>query len=371
MPTRRRSSKLGSAPQSGGIDSSLVVALMQEQSRTPVRTFSIRFTNPQFNEADHAAAVAKHLGTEHYERTCDEAEMLALVDRLPEMFDEPFADSSAVPTYLVSRIARERVTVALSGDGGDELFLGYQRYGFHARGSRVLDLPRPIRRAAAAVAGRMPARRLRRLAELLRSDEDDQYARFVSWWMPDDVFVLTGERPPAAPLYADALERSTKMSRVDRPGLLDCVSYLPEDILTKVDRTSMAVSLEARAPLLDHRVVEFALQLPAALKQREGVSKWLLRRLLYKRVPRQLLDRPKMGFGVPLADWFHGPLRERMDSYCRGAELEDLGIDPEPIRVLWSEFQNGRHQRTDHLWLMFMLMAWARRFKSAPAVISI
>jgi asparagine synthase (glutamine-hydrolysing) len=345
---------------SGGIDSSLVVALMQEQSRTPARTFSIRFTNPQFNEADHAAAVAKHLGTDHYERTCDEAEMLALVDRLPEMFDEPFADSSAVPTYLVSRIARERVTVALSGDGGDELFLGYPRYEFHVRGSRALDLPRPIRRAAALVADRMPTRRLRRIAEVLRSDDEDRYARFVSWWTPHDVLALTGELPPPGPFYDDALARSTSMSRVDRPGLLDFVSYLPEDILTKVDRASMAVSLEARAPLLDHRVAEFALRLPASLKLRGGVSKWLLRRLLYKRVPRELIDRPKMGFGVPLADWFNGPLRDRMSDYCAGSELDDVGIDPQPVRRLWSDFLDGRSHRTDRLWAMLMLMAWVR-----------
>jgi asparagine synthase (glutamine-hydrolysing) len=354
---------------SGGIDSSLVVALMQEQSGAPVRTFSIRFTNPQFNEADHAAAVAKHLGTEHYEETCGEAEMLALVDRLPQMFDEPFADSSAVPTYLVSRIAREKVTVALSGDGGDELFLGYPRYKFHVRGARVLDLPRPLRRAAATVAERLPTRRLRRIGEVLRSDDEDQYIRFVTWWTAADVLALTGQPEPAGPLYADARARSTNMSRVDRAGLLDFVSYLPEDILTKVDRASMAVSLEARAPMLDHRLVEFALQLPPSLKLRHGTSKWLLRRLLYKRVPKELLDRPKMGFGVPLADWFNGPLRERMDSYCRGAELEDLGINPAPVRSLWSDFLSGRSQRTDRLWSMLMLMSWARHSTSAALAV--
>jgi asparagine synthase (glutamine-hydrolysing) len=344
---------------------------MQEQSTAPVRTFSIRFTNPQFNEADHAAAVARHLGTEHHERTCDEAEMLALVDRLPEIFDEPFADSSAVPTYLVSRIARDWVTVALSGDGGDELFLGYPRYEFHARAARVLALPRPLRRAAAMAADFMPTRRLRRIAEVLRSDEEDEYVRFVSWWTPADVRELTGVIAEDGELYADAFARSTRMSRVDRPGLLDFVSYLPEDILTKVDRASMAVSLEARAPLLDHRVAEFALRLRPSLKTRGGASKWLLRRLLYKRVPRELLDRPKMGFGVPLADWFKGPLRERMDGHCGGPELEDLGIDPAPVRLLWSDFKSGRNQRTDRLWLMFMLMAWARRFKSLPAAANV
>ncbi len=180
---------------SGGIDSSLVVALMQEHSATPVRTFTIRFDNPEFNEADHAAAVARHLGTEHHETTCDDREMLGVVDRLPDMFDEPFADSSAVPTYLVSKIARELVTVALSGDGGDELFLGYPRYGYHTTAAAVLSLPRPLRRAAAAVADQMPARRLHRIAGVLRSDELDHYARFISWWTPSEIVQLTGDPP--------------------------------------------------------------------------------------------------------------------------------------------------------------------------------
>jgi asparagine synthase (glutamine-hydrolysing) len=355
---------------SGGIDSSLVVALMQEHSATPVRTFTIRFENPEFNEADHAAAVARHLGTEHHETTCDEREMLAVVDHLPDMFDEPFADSSAVPTYLVSKIARALVTVALSGDGGDELFLGYPRYGYHTTAAAVLSLPRPLRRAAALVADQMRARRLHRIAGVLRSDELDQYARFVSWWTPSEVARLTGGLPGAAPFYADALERAGSMSGKDRPGLLDLVSYLPEDILTKVDRASMAVSLETRAPLLDHRVVEFALGLSPALKRRGRTTKWLLRRLLYKRVPRALLERPKMGFGVPLGDWFRGPLLERMNSYCAGTDLEDLGIDPAPVRAMWQEFKRGQNHRTDLLWQMFMLVAWARRFRplAAPAL---
>src|SRR3954463_7216314 len=216
---------------SGGIDSSLVVALMQEQSTTPVKTFTIRFDNPEYNEADHAAAVARHLGTEHHERTCSNAEMLALVDRLPVMYDEPFADSSSVPTYLVSRTAREMVTVALSGDGGDELFFGYPRYRYHATAAAVLSLPRPVRRAAAFGAARMPTRRLRRIADVLRSDDDDHYARFVSLWSPAEIATMTGDQPLVAPSYADVLLRSAALARDDRPGLLDLVSYLPEDIL--------------------------------------------------------------------------------------------------------------------------------------------
>jgi asparagine synthase (glutamine-hydrolysing) len=356
---------------SGGIDSSLVVALMQQHSSTPVRTFSIRFDNPEFDESDHGAAVARHLGTEHHEHTCDDRTMLDVVGRLPDMFDEPFADSSAIPTYLVSKTARELVTVALSGDGGDELFLGYPRYGHQAWATSVLGLPRPFRRAAALAADRMPTRRLRRVADVLRSDESDHYGRFIAWWTPEQVIELTGSRPETAPLYADTFARTKGMSRKDRPGLLDLVSYLPEDILTKVDRASMAVSLETRAPLLDHRVVEFALSLPPALKSRGPTTKWLLRQLLYKRVPRELVERPKMGFGVPLDDWFRGPLREQMDSYCGGPDLEDLGINPQPVRTLWKAFNEGHARRPDLLWQMFSLVAWARRFCAISARVTV
>jgi asparagine synthase (glutamine-hydrolysing) len=355
---------------SGGIDSSLVVALMQEQNATPIQTFTIRFQNPALNEADHAAAVARHLHTDHYEQTCDDSQMLAVIDRLPDMFDEPFADSSAVPTFLVSKIARERVTVALSGDGGDELFFGYPRYRYHAIANNLLAMPKPLRHAIAAGADRLPTRRLRRIAGVLRDEGADDYARFVSWWSADDVAALTGTPALEAPLYADARLRSVAMHRDDRPGLLDLVSYLPEDILTKVDRTSMAVSLEVRAPLLDHRLVEFALGLPRSLKRRGRTTKWLLRQALFKRVPRELIERPKMGFGVPLDDWFRGPLRDRMNDYCAGPDLENLGVRPEPVRRLWAEFQAGRAHRTDLLWQMFTLIAWSRRFRPLAVPVS-
>jgi asparagine synthase (glutamine-hydrolysing) len=344
---------------SGGIDSSLVVALMQEQSAARVKTFTIRFDDPEFNEADHAAVVARHLRTEHHEETCDERQMLDVVDRLADMFDEPFADSSAVPTYLLSRIARASVTVALSGDGGDELFLGYPRYRLQAYAAAALALPRGVRRAVAIGADRLPTRRLRRVGDVLRSHETDPYARFIAWWQPDDIAALTGQPPPDGPAYADAQARCASLSRQDRGSLIDLVSYLPEDILTKVDRASMAVSLEVRAPLLDHRVVEFALGLPSSLKYRRGTSKWLLRRLLYKRVPRALVDRPKMGFGVPLAAWFRGPLRDRMASCCAGRDFEKIGLDPGPIRRLWANFEAGRTHRADLVWQMFVLAAWS------------
>ena len=345
---------------SGGIDSSLVVALMQEQSASPVQTFTIRFANQEFNEADHAAAVARHLGTAHHEQMCDEADMLGVVGDLTRMFDEPFADSSAVPTYLVSRAARERVTVALSGDGGDELFFGYPRYRYYTSAAALLRLPGALRRVVAAGAARLPTRRARRVADVLRSDEADLYGRFITWWQPAEIEAMTGESTGEAPLYTDLLARSGGVGRADRPGLLDLVSYLPEDILTKVDRASMAVSLEVRAPLLDHRVVELALGMPAGLKLRQGVPKWILRRLLERRVPRALFDRPKMGFGVPLGDWFRGALRDAMEDHLAGDDLSRLGIDPRATRELWADFQAGRRHRTDLLWQMFILMAWGR-----------
>jgi asparagine synthase (glutamine-hydrolysing) len=352
---------------SGGIDSSLVVALMQERAQAPVKTFTIRFDSPQFNEADHAAAVARHLHTDHYEERCDQRRMLEIVGRLPGVFDEPFGDSSAIPTYLVSEVARRHVTVALSGDGGDELFFGYPRYRYHAVASSILALPPAVRRLMAAGAGRIPIRRLGRIADVLRNDDPDAYARFVTWFDPRDVTRMTGVPPGYAPLYRDMLARAAGVPRQLRPGLLDLVSYLPDDILTKVDRASMAVSLEVRAPLLDHRVVELALGLPLRLKHRRNTMKWLLRRLLYKRVPRELVDRPKMGFGVPLSDWFRGPLREQMDDHCRSTSLEDLGLNPAPIRDMWRDFQDGRYCSPDLLWQAFVLMAWSRRFLTIPS----
>lgn len=353
---------------SGGIDSSLIVALMREQTTARVQTFTIRFDNPEYNEADHAAAVARHLGTDHHEETCNDAQLLAAVAQVPTMFDEPFADSSAVPTFVVSKMARKHVTVALSGDGGDELFFGYPRYNYYASGAVALALPPALRRTAGMLASRLPTRRLKRIADVLSSDDEDRYLRFVTWWDQSRIRAMTGGESPAAPLYADVLARTAGLHRNARPPLLDLVSYLAEDILTKVDRASMAVSLEVRAPLLDHRVVEYALSLPHTLKKRGGSTKWLLRRLLYKRVPRRLVDRPKMGFGVPLGDWFRGPLGEQMDSYCRSDAIEGLGITPEPIRQLWSDFRAGRGHRTDLVWQIYVLAAWARQQRASRQV---
>jgi asparagine synthase (glutamine-hydrolysing) len=347
---------------SGGIDSSLIVALMAEQSASAVQTHTIRFSDPAYNEADHAAAIARHLRTDHHETPCDERQMLATVDLLPAMFDEPFADSSAIPTYLVSAAARRGVTVALSGDGGDELFFGYPRYKYFNDSLWLLYIPGPIRSLIATIARHAPQRRVRRVADVLEAGGVDPYSRFVTWFNPQMVREITGNAAPVAPLYAEMLARVGDLPRIMQPGLLDLVSYLPDDILTKVDRASMAVSLEVRAPLLDHRVAEFAIGLPARMRWRNGESKWLLRRLLYKRVPKALVDRPKMGFGVPLGTWFRGPLKTRMDEYCESEAFEALGLNPEPIRRLWREFKAGAAHRPDLIWQAFALAAWSRAF---------
>jgi asparagine synthase (glutamine-hydrolysing) len=347
---------------SGGIDSSLVVALMQEVGSKAARTFTIRFENREFDESQHAAAVAKHLGTEHHEDSCGEAQMLAVVDRLPQFFDEPFADSSAIPTYLVSQATRRHVTVALSGDGGDELFFGYPRYFFVDRAAWLLRAPRPLRRTVASVAARAPWRRVRRAADVLRDDAGDRYERFVGLWAGRDLITLAGEMADY-PAYTDALRRVAGLPPTEQSPLLDVVSYLPEDILTKVDRASMAVSLETRCPLLDHRVAEFALRLPIKVRTNGRTGKLPLRRLLERRVPQHLIDRPKMGFGVPLTDWLRGPLRDRMAHYLGSSFLADLGVDAAPAHRLWREFLGGRPRRPDLLWSVFALCAWVEHWK--------
>jgi asparagine synthase (glutamine-hydrolysing) len=353
---------------SGGIDSSLVVALMREAAPGRVRTFTVAFDNPQFDESRHAAAVAAHLGTEHHEERCGIGEMLDVVERLPEFFDEPFADSSAIPTYVVSRATRRHVTVALSGDGGDELFFGYPRYFFVDRAKWLLQAPRPVRRTVARFAATAPWRRVRRVADVLREDDCDPYARFIAWWGGRELSALAGTVPPY-PAYSAARERLASLPARLRSPVLDIVSYLPEDILTKVDRASMAVSLETRCPLLDHRVAELALRLPLEMRTDGRVGKRPLRRLLEKRLPRELIDRPKMGFGVPLADWLAGPLQARMTAYVHGPVLEDLGLDAGPVRALWRDFLSGQSHRTDRLWNIFALGAWVEHWKPEPAAV--
>lgn len=348
---------------SGGIDSSLVTALMREQAAGDVETFSIRFEDPEFDEADHARAVARHLGTRHREETCTESEMLAAVERLPRIYDEPFADSSAVPTLVVSRVARERVTVALSGDGGDELFFGYPRYHALSRAGWLLRSPAGVRRTLALAAGLAPGRKARRVAEVLRDVAEDVYLRFVATWGSGEIEAMTGRPAPEGGAYDEVRRRLAGLPAEERAPLVDVATYLPEDILTKVDRASMAVGLEVRSPLLDHRVAELALALPLREKWQGGEGKLALRALAYRRIPKPLLDRPKMGFGVPLAAWFRGPLRREMEDAVLSGELAALGLDPGRLRAVWGDFARGSDGMAPRLWNAFMLVRWSREWR--------
>lgn len=367
---------------SGGIDSSTVVALMQAQSPRPVRTFSIGFDEHGYNEAQHAKAVASHLGTEHTELYVRPDDVLALIPRLPEIWDEPFADSSQLPTLLVSQMARAHVTVSLSGDGGDELFCGYTRYSLAQKiWGKIGIIPRPIRAAIGSILARMPVQtlqnlnmllpnglrqtalsdRILKLAEVLAyPDGASFYRALVSHQKDPAALVLGGAEPPT--LLTD---RALWPAFSDLPShmmYLDAKTYLPDDILTKVDRASMAVSLEARVPLLDHRLVEFAYALPLNMKLRSGQSKWLLRQVLYRHVPPSLMDRPKMGFGVPIEHWLRGPLREWGENLLNEKRLREEGFfNPAPIRDMWTQHQNGTRRWHYYLWDVLMFQAWLER----------
>jgi len=367
---------------SGGVDSSLVVALMKASNAGPVKTFSIGFEDMDFNEAPYAAAIARHLGTEHTELTVTSRDALDVVPRLADMYDEPFADSSQIPTYLVSAMTRKHVTVALSGDGGDELFAGYNRYQVAARFRRALSsVPQRMRKMIAAgitsihtenwnaLAAMLPRNllpplvgdKLHKAALVLNApDEDAIYRSLVSHWEPADVMPDADE--PAG-LLRDASVRSDFPEFLDRMQFLDLVTYLPDDILTKVDRASMAVALEARVPLLDHRVVEFAWRLPHSVKIRGGATKWLARQVLYRHVPRHLIERPKMGFGVPLGDWLKGPLREWADSLISEKRLEESGLfNTRLVRDSWREHLAGHRNWQYLLWDVLMFEAWRARW---------
>src|SRR5687768_6013993 len=375
---------------SGGVDSSTIVALMQAQSSRPVKSFSIGFHDPAYNEAEHAGAVARHLGTDHTELYVRPEDALAVIPDLPSIYDEPFADASQIPTLLVSRLARREVTVALSGDGGDELFAGYNRYRLAAHNwGRISKLPRPLRRGLAKgltalspeqwnkVAGalapilpgsmrvRLPGEKVHKAARGLASaSADELYRGLVSSWSDPAGLVIGGAEP--ATLGADALARLDRLGTTERMMALDMLTYLPDDILAKVDRAAMSVSLETRVPLLDHRVVEYAWRLPLDLKLRGGESKWVLRQLLYRHVPRALIERPKMGFGIPIDAWLRGPLKGWAEELIDERRLRSEGyFEPGPIRAAWEAHQSGRANMQYQIWAILMFQCWLEG-QSAP-----
>jgi len=356
---------------SGGIDSSSVVALYQKYSTQKVRTFTIGFRETAFNEADYARSVAEHFGTEHHERIVTAREAQEVIPRLPEIYDEPFADSSQIPTHLVSAFAREQVKVALSGDAGDELFGGYTRYFTIARAWAALKrAPAPLRAAVARPLSRVPAgawqlvgrrpyfgikarKALRTIAYARNLDE--VFAAFLDEWseLGSPVLAAGGCAVPfdllVEPDTSDAL----------RMMYCDAVSYLPDDILCKVDRASMAVSLEVHCPFLDHRVAEMAARIPIGMKIRGGIGKSVLRKMLYREAPRELFDRPKTGFGVPIGEWLKGPLRDWAESLLQPSRLRSDGwFDPSKVQCRWSEHLSGARDSTNALWSILMFQAW-------------
>ncbi|MEN1960549.1 asparagine synthase (glutamine-hydrolyzing) [Luteimonas sp. MJ246] len=345
---------------SGGTDSSLVTSLMQAQSMRPVRTFSIGFDNAVHDESAHAAAVAKHLGTEHTALHVDGHAALELVPSMPRVFDEPFADSSQLPMTLLCSLTRRHVTVALSGDGGDELFFGYGRYARALRNQRMAErIPAPMRsllgddRGEAARLGGVAALR----AALAATGVQDIARQRVQRWRNPEAVVAGARRRATA--YDDPVAVPRNGTPADTLMALDFACYLPEDVLTKVDRASMAASLEARAPLLDWRVAEFAWSLPLDMKWRNGQLKHLPKRLLGRYLPDDLVQRPKSGFGAPVGDWLRGPLREWGEAQLDERRLREEGhFDPVPVRALWNAFQAGERKWHTHLWGVLMFQAW-------------
>lgn len=377
---------------SGGIDSSLVVALMQSQSTSPIKTFSIGFSESSYNEAPYAEAVAKHLKTDHHSLYIDAAQAQAFIPEIPFYFDEPFADSSQIPTFLVSQLARQQVTVSLSGDGGDELFAGYTRYlQGYSIWKKIAWMPQTLRTMLAyslcaisvdtwnrlahvlphALSMPLLGDKLHKLATMLRSPrEKDFYSTLISHWDQPKRLIVGRHFLDRHAQESDRRSRTVPFRHpTEQMQFWDTLHYLPDDILTKVDRASMAVSLEARVPLLDHRVVEFAWGLPYHLKVREGQSKWILRQVLNRYVPAHLMDRPKMGFGVPIDQWLRGPLREWAEDLLSNTRLTQEGIlNPNPIRARWKEHLSGRRNWQYSLWGVLMFQAWYEHYRSRISI---
>jgi asparagine synthase (glutamine-hydrolysing) len=364
---------------SGGIDSSAVVALMQAQSSRPVQTFSIGFHEAGYNEALYAKGVAQHLGTDHTELYITPEQAVAVIPRLPELYDEPFSDSSQIPTFLVSQLAKQHVTVSLSGDAGDELFCGYNRYQMSdGLWNKLRNIPASLRWMVAGIltsvspdhwnhlANWLPGApryanfgdKLHKGAGVLGSRTlDELYLGFVSHW-PEPVDIVLNGYEPATALTSHRPDL-IGLDGVQKMMALDSLSYLPDDILAKVDRASMGVSLESRVPFLDHRVVEFAWTLPQSMKLRDGVGKWILREVLYRYVPKELVERPKMGFSVPIDHWLRGPLKDWAEALLDEGRLRREGFfNPGPIRTKWAEHLSGKRNWQYQLWDVLMFQAW-------------
>lgn len=368
---------------SGGIDSSTIVALMQSMSAQPIRTFTIGFDVSGYNEAEHAKKIANYLGTDHTELYVTESEAREVIPKLPSIYCEPFSDPSQIPTYLVSQLARQNVTVALSGDAGDELFSGYNRYGLADQlWGKLSSIPLGFRQAAAQLATAIspatydrlvgPITRLmprhhrhervgdkiHKAAELLSLQTlDEVYLRLCSQWKNPEDLVIDGKEHPTMLSGLEALPDLA--GPVERMMYVDLVSYLPDDILVKLDRAAMAMSLETRVPLLDHRIVEFASSLPLSVSRAEGQTKWPLRQLLHRHVPQDLVDRPKMGFGAPIDRWLRGALRDWAEDLLNERRLWREGyFHPNAVRQCWKEHLSGQRNNQYMIWNVLMFQAW-------------
>jgi len=350
---------------SGGIDSTAVVSLMAELSTTRVRTFTIGFHVPGFDESVHAGIVAKHLGTDHTAEYLTERNALDIIPRVPAMYGEPFADPSALPTHLLSVTARRHVTVSLSGDGGDEALGGYTRYDHLDLGYRFSRLAGPFGGILKPVIARVPGK-IGRGAALLALPASEMYRRLVRLFDPGDVEALT-KRMPVLEEFDRAWSFATQGSNRQRAMLADLLTYLPEAILVKVDRAAMATSLETRAPLLDHRVLEFSLRLPPALVR----GKRLLKELVYRRVPRAMVDRPKQGFGVPLARWFRGELRSLLFDELTRERMHAVGVqDYRVVQRMMDEHMSGAAGHGPRLWALLVLALWYDSRSKRRSVVS-
>jgi asparagine synthase (glutamine-hydrolysing) len=360
---------------SGGIDSSTIVALMQAQRSKPIKTFTIGFNESAYNEADHAKAVAAYLGTDHTELYVTADEAMAVIPKLPSLFDEPFADSSQIPTFLVSQLAKHDVTVCLSGDAGDELFCGYNRYKLTASmWSKLSIAPSDIRKMMSkSILSISPdswnemgrffgsnnlGHKMHKAAKVITSNSIDQlYLHLISHWDDPASIVLGGVESIAS--ITKTIPLLAEFNPIQKMMAFDTIGYLPDDILVKVDRASMGVSLESRIPFLDHRVIEFAWKIPQNMKLRQGQTKWILRQVLYRYMPKDLIERPKQGFGVPIDIWLRGPLRDWAENLLDENRLLKEGyFNPEPIRVKWLEHLSGKRNWHYHLWNVLMFQAW-------------